>query len=491
MQSVLFKNLAKRPVSVAFDSEQSSSDGGAVLLQAVDNLLGLTATLAACLGEQRQAGKIAHSLTEMLRQRVFGIACGYEDCNDAARLGADPLFKVLLGRDPERGRDLASQPTLSRFENGVGAGELLAMGEAFARCVLERQRERRGTARMIEIDFDPTCDPTHGQQQLSLFNGFYDTSCYLPLVGFARFDNEREQYLVAAVLRSGTAAAGQGLLPVLKRLLPQLREMFPRAQVRIRLDAGFQGEELLAYLEGQDLEYTVCLASNAVLQRLAEPLQAALRSRGEAPAGAATAAAEGGRAATGDAESAAGQRLRLEAVRARLRPAAEVPQVLYGQGRYRASTWSRERRVIFKCERTECPGREPKDNPRFVLTSIGGAEERIYRRVYCRRGDVENRIKELKRGLQMDRTSCTSFLANQLRVLLAAAAYALLQELRWQARKAPAFARRQVDGLRLGLLKLGARIQATTRRIVLHLPRVAPYRAEWLEVACGLGAVPT
>ena len=253
-QGVLFSNLFRRPVTAVFDSPQSSSDGGSLLLKACDAALGLTESLASWLRDERQPGKVVHGLRALLRQRVFSIACGYADGNDASRLRRDPVLKLLAGRDPDQGRDLASQPTLSRFENSIRRRDLLEAAKAFAAAVIERQRRRRRGVRQIVIDCDPTCDPTHGGQQLSLFNHFYDTACYLPLVVFLTFDNEREQYLVCAALRAGNAPAKQGVAGILKRLLPMLREAFPQARLRVRLDAGFAGPELLEAFEREGLE---------------------------------------------------------------------------------------------------------------------------------------------------------------------------------------------------------------------------------------------
>jgi len=184
-----------RPVVARFDTPQSSSDGGAVLLKAVDARLGLTARLAACLDDPREPGKVLHETIDLIRQRVFGLGCGYADCNDAARLTHDPIHKLVLGRDPVDGLGLASQPTLSRFENAVGPRELLAMGHVLADTVIELHRWRlRGRARRITIDFDPTDDPTHGQQEFTFFNGHYDTWCYLPVVATVTFNDEPAQY---------------------------------------------------------------------------------------------------------------------------------------------------------------------------------------------------------------------------------------------------------------------------------------------------------
>ncbi len=287
-QGLPSRNPRRRPVAVRFDHERSSSDGGAVPVVIADRALGLTAAFADCLRDRRQPSEVLHSLADMLGQRIYGLACGCEDCNDAGRLGGDPVFKLPLGRDPWQGRDLPSRPTLSRFENAGTADAPSALSAVPARCVVRRRHERRPETRIVELDFDPTCEPTHGGRQLALCNGFYDTHCYLPcylpLVGAVRFDDERERHLVAALLRSGTAAAAEGLLPLLDRLLPLLREFFPRATLRLRLDAGFQGDELLAYGEREGLEYVACLQKNAVPERRAAPLRAAVEAR-RAPGG--------------------------------------------------------------------------------------------------------------------------------------------------------------------------------------------------------------
>jgi hypothetical protein len=237
---LLFPDIFERPVIAKFDQRQGSSDGGAILLKAADRRLGLTSALAACLREERQPGKILHEMEELLTQRVMGMALGYEDANDAARLACDPVHKLLVGRDPIDGEDLASQPTLSRFENAPDRQELLRMSEALADCVIARHRKRlHGRARRITIDLDPTDDPTHGQQQFTFFNSHYDSYCYLPMVGFLTFNDEAEQYLVAAVLRPGNVSGSCGAIGILRRLLRRLDSAFPGALFRVRLDGGF------------------------------------------------------------------------------------------------------------------------------------------------------------------------------------------------------------------------------------------------------------
>jgi hypothetical protein len=450
-QSVLFKGLTNKALVVRFDQEHASSDGGAVLLKACDKRLGLSAAMASCFNDHRQASKVWHSYQEIFAQRMFGIACGYADGNDAARLADDPVFKLLSGRDPVTGLALASQPTLSRFENAVRSSDLLRMSEALADTVIKRHRRRKRHVKRITIDLDPTHDPTHGGQQLSFFNWLYDTWCYLPLAGFLTFDNEPDQYLFCCVLRGGDAAAKYGCPGILKRLLPRLRKAFPKARIRIRLDAGFSGPELYEFFDAERLEYVVCMGKNEVLERFAEPLMAPIR----------------------------------QAV-----AAGEDPVARFGECVYGARSWKCERRVIIKADIALHPGRRPKDNPRFIVTNLKASPQFIYEQVYCARGDIENRIKELKDGLEIDRTSCTSFKANQLRVLMTAAAYVLMQELRLHARRTRC-ARAQVATLRLRLLKFGAWIESSVRRIVLHLPMSTPYAEEWKRIARSVGAVPT
>src|ERR1700736_3222915 len=222
-QCLLFPGIFRRPIVAQFDQREGSSDGGALLLKAADRHYGLVAGLSSCLRDDRQAGKVDHSLRDLVAQRVFSIACGYPDANDSARLTEDPIHKLLLERDPIEGRDLASQPTLSRFENGVGVKELYRSGEFLAESVIRRHAKRlHRRAYRVTIDLDPTDDPTHGAQQLSFFNGHYDTWCYLPMMGFVSFNDEAEQYLCAAVLRPGNVTAAVGAVAMLRRLLVTL-----------------------------------------------------------------------------------------------------------------------------------------------------------------------------------------------------------------------------------------------------------------------------
>ena len=449
-QRVLFPDLLDKPLVATFDQPHASSDGGAVLLKAAERRYGLLDGFARALIDDRQPGKVQHPLRDLLAQRIFGLACGYADDNDADQLAEDPIHKLLLGRDPIAGEALASQPTVSRFENGQGRQALYAMGRELATAVIERHRRRlHGRARRIPIDLDPTDDPTHGAQQLTFFNGHYDTWCYLPLLAFLTFNDEAEQYLCAAILRPGNVPASAGAWGVLWRLLDLLRLAFPGVRFLVRLDGGFATPELLDFLDAEPgVDYVVAMAENQVLTRLAASAMGEARALSEA----------------------SGQTAHV-----------------YTEAAYAAQTWSHARRVIIKAEVVRLAGREPRDNARFVITNQRQTPRWIYDQVYCDRGDIENRIKELHNDLAIGRTSCSRFWANQLRVCLTAAAYVLLQEVRLRAART-ACARAQVGTLRLRLLKLGVRVVVSARRIVLHLPLGVGDVASWQRVALGLGA---
>ncbi len=452
-QRLIFPELFAKPIHYQFDEPHSSSDGGALLLKAADQKLQLTTTLAACLVDVRQAAKVKHSLEDLLRQRIYGLASGYADANDAARLAHDPIFKLLLDRSPVTGPELSSQPTLSRFENSIGSKENYRLALALANSVIARQQKRlRGKVRQVTIDLDPTDDPTHGQQQFTFFNAYYDTHCYLPLLGFLSFNNEPEQYLVTALLRPGNASEKHGVVVgLLQRLVDLVRSTFPKATIKLRLDSGFTCPLLLDYLDSVPrLQYVCGMPKNAVLERAAEPLLAAARKLAQAP-----------------------------------NQSAQV----FGECRYQARSWQQQRRVIIKAEIVFNQHGEPQDNPRFVVTNQRQQPKFIYKKAYCSRAVIENRIKELHHGLEIDRTSCPRFWANQFRVLLTAAAYALMQELRRQA-KHTSLARAQVSTLREHLFKLSARIEESVRRIVVHLPQSFPYARQWSSIARQLGAAP-
>ena len=459
VQGVLLEGIFGKDVSVRFDAQNQSSDGGALLISGLDHTLGLARRMVEAIDDARQKGKIEHELLEMIRMRLYQLCCGYEDVNDAATLRKDPLLKFLCAFDQKQKEDadLASASTLCRLENSLGRRDLLRMGHALMDWQLEHQRRiRPARVRRVTIDLDPTDDPAYGQQQLTFFNGHYDNYVYLPLLAFVTFHDERgaeeaEQYLVGALLRPGNAGATDGSRGVLRSLIAKLRELFPGVVIRVRLDGGFAAPEMFDFLEAQRVSYLVNVALNSVLRELAEPLMVKARELSQR----------------------SGQSARV-----------------FGECEYAAGTWGKKRRVIIKAEVLVHEGRGTKENPRFVVTNFSATAdpERIYSYTYCVRGDAENRIKELH-GMALGRTSCTSFLANQFRVLLAAAAYMLMQELRRRA-AGTELARAQVWRLRDTLLKIGATVRTVTRRVYVSLPDSAVFARIWCSIASGLGTLP-
>jgi len=446
-QSVLFDDLSSKPVTVAFSAPSQSSDGGLPLLAALDRKLGLTAHLSQELVDGRRLNSVDHSFTELVRQRVFSIAHGYADCNDAAHIGDDPLFKLACGRSPGESAGLASQPTLSRFERGHGGREVVAMGRALERTVIGTLARRHRRARRITIDLDGSEDPTHGQQPFAFFNGYYDSWCYVPLFGFLSIDDLPEQHLFFARLRPGVGTEGRCVRTLLRRIVPLLRQRFRKAEIVVRLDAGFASSELFDLFDELKVGYMVAMAKNPRLTIHAERHMRGVRWITELFGGTTT---------------------------------------LFGECVYGAHKWSRSRRVIFKAEVVDLAGRSPRDNLRFVVTNLRGSAESVWKD-YIKRGDTENRIKELKLDLQIDRTSSTSFLANQMRVLLTAAAFVLFQELR-VALGASELGRAMVATLRLKLLKIGATVKESWRRNVIALPTSHPWKDLWRRAALAAGA---
>jgi hypothetical protein len=425
--------LVRKPVVARFDGGALSSDAGVALLAGVDRRLGLTERLARCLVDARDQGRVRHEVVEMVQQRIYQIACGYEDCNDADTLRADPVFKLAVGRLPQED-DLASQPTLSRLENGATRAALFAMSEELVAHYCERHADSHPLT--IVLDADATDDETHGHQQLSFFHGFYDEHCYLPLLVFAQAEAEGEQELLAAVLRPGNVHAGHRAMAIMERIVERLRGSFPRSRLLLRGDSGLALPEVYDGCEALQVLYVISVAKNPRLLELAEPF--------------------------------------LERARAQYAETGESVQV-FGEFSYAAESWSHRRRVVVKAEVMS-----RGDNPRFVVTSIPASEldpEAVYE-LYRQRGDPENRIKELKVDLSADRLSCHRFLANQFRLLLHAAAYLLMQAMR-AALAGTELARAQVGTLRLRLLKVGARVIESCRRVSLRLPSAYPWPEFW------------
>ena len=434
-----FDTAAGPPLEAAFDAGRLTSDGGLPWLAEADAALGLCAALAACVPEWRR-GRVRHPLALLVRQRVFQIACGYEDQNDATTQRHDPLLKAVCGQLPASGPALASQPTLSRLENAVDRHAVEALAAALLGVDL-RERGRAGAPRHLVLDLDGTDDPAHGRQPEMAYHGFYGQHMYHPLLVF---DGETGQ-LITAILRPGNVHGSRFVVLVLRRLLRALRAAWPGVTVEIRADSGFATPRLYAWCEAHAVAYTIGLVPNRRLAVLAAP------RLGEALA---QSAAQGG---------------------AKVR--------LAGEARYQAKSWPTARRVVFKAEAL---ARGP--NTRFVVTTRPDADPLAVYEWYVDRGAAENWIKDLKNALLADHLHAHRFWPNAFRLLLHAAAYWLLDTLRRRlAAVAPQDAAIQLDTLRLRLLKIGGRVRELPGRIRLHLASSHPGEPLWTYLAAARG----
>ena len=419
-----FGILFSKEVVADFTGGSLTSDAGGLLLRELDQRYLIAEQSAACLHDPRDSDRVKHDLLTLVRQRLFAIALGYEDNNDAAWLSKDPALKIMAGKAPESGDHLASQPTLSRFENRATAKDLRRLSD----CLIELYlKTHPGPRKVIVLDMDATDDPTHGQQQLSFFHGYYEEHMYHPLLVF----DGRDGFPLAEVLRPGNTHASHGALAVLKRLIKKLKGAYPEALILFRADAGFAVPALYDYLEEQNISYVIGFITNSRVLAQAAPLLAQAQRQYQE---------------TGE------------------------KQRLFTSFNYQAESWDQSRRIIAKVEYTRLGA-----NQRFVVTNLVRNPQFVYDDIYVLRGDVENRIKELKLELKADRLSCHRFLANQFRLLLHTAAYCLFWLLRRHLRGTE-LATAQVNTLRLKLLKIGARIRETSRRIWVHLASGYPYR---------------
>jgi hypothetical protein len=434
--------LVGKEVLVDFAGGDLSSDAGLLPLALVDQKLRLTERLAQAIEERRDPCRVRHSLLELIRERVYLIAQGYEDAIDANTLRHDPLLKLSLGREPDE-EPLAGQSTLSRLENSVGRADLHRLGEVLLELFVERCGEN---PRQVVLDLDPFCDPCHGSQQLQLFNGHYDCHCYLPLYLCGAVDGGR-QYVIGVLLRSGNATPALGACALLKKVVLALRARFPDLQIIVRGDGGFGVPTLIGCCRKLGVEFCLGKPQNPRLHALSERVQM--------------------RAALGFSVT---KRAWRE----------------YGEFSYAARGWKQEERVVVKAEVTQ-----GKLNPRFVVTNLaqGGEEEEqgagwspeaVYS-FYCQRGEPENRIKEFKVDLAGDRLSCHSFLANQFRLIVHVAAYALYQALQDLLAKSE-LAQAQVGTLRVKVMKVAARVLYRCRCLRVQLPSSYPWQGLWREL---------
>ena len=423
-KQLTFSFIRKQKVTVDFKGGEITSDAGLLLVRQADNALQLMTGIAGCITDRRDSRYTDHNLETLLRQRTYQIVAGYEDCNDANVVRKDPALKTACGRKLSD-EDLGSQPTLSRLENAITRNDLYRLGGCFVDLYIRRNRKRK--PQRIILDLDGTDDPTYGDQQLTFFHGYYDQYMYHPLVIYDADTGE----LITAALRAGNRHASYGAVSILKRIIPKLKEAFPKTEIIIRGDAGFAVPELYEYCEQEDLKYVIGLIRNDVLERMIKDLLKEAHQQ----------------------YVATGQKQRL-----------------FTEGLYQAKSWPKARRVVMKAEwLIQGP------NSRFVVTNLSHEPKELYEFYTERGGTCEVRIDEFKNGLKADRLSCHRFVANQFRLFLHMAAYWLVLRLREALRKTE-FASMQIQQLRLRLLKIGGQVIQTARRVWFCLASGYPWK---------------
>jgi hypothetical protein len=430
--SYSFATSTSLPLQITFDGGRLTSDGGLPLLAQADHATGICDLIASFVPDWRKR-RGQHSLTTLVRQRIFQIACGYEDQDDADTLRHDPLLKLVCGRLPDTGAPLASQPTLSRLDNAMDKRSCYRLAVALVHFYL-RERERSGPPKRILLDLDGTDDPTYGSQEGTASHAFYGQHMYHPLL---IFDGDTNQ-LICAVLRPGNAHVSRGVVAILKRLIPLMQQRWEGVQIVLRADSGFASPALYDLCEALDVEYSIGRVPNARLKKLGEPVLAEAKEQQAA------------------------------------KPEEKVRH--FGEAEYKAEGWSRARRVVIKAELLE-----KGPNVRFVVTNRT-LEAKAQYEDYVDRGEAEGWIKDLKTACRADRLSCHDFWANQFRLVLHAAAYWLLDTLRrWLVQAGSN--RMQLDSLRLAVLKIGGRVLQMGDQVRLRLASSHPGQSFWSLLA--------
>lgn len=446
-----FSSVGRREVVAAFDGGTVSSDAGALLLGKADAAIGLIDRLAGCFADHRRPELIEHAVRTLVGQRVFGLALGYEDLNDHEQLRHDPVMGALLGKLSARRKQcaaLAGKSTLNRLELFTDQSmdryhkitpDPRAMDRLWVELFLEAHRR---APKRIVLDLDATDDPLHGKQEGRFFHGYYNHYCYLPLYIFCG------EHLLCARLRRANIDGAAGARDEVSRIVTQIRERWPNVQIILRADSGFCREELMVWCEQSGVDYLFGLARNKRLTR----------------------------AIGGELRMAAKECARTE------RPARRFRDLTYRT----RSSWSRRRRVVAKAEHTG-----DKSNPRFVVTSLSRQDwpmRQLYEDLYCARGECENRIKEAQLDLFADRLSTATFRANQLRLWLASAAYVLMHALRRIGLKGTSLASACANTIRSKLLKIGAVVTISVRRVKLAMSSACPSQQEYIAAFHALNA---
>jgi hypothetical protein len=435
-------SICQKKVTAAFDGGLISSDGGVLLLAGADKRLGLVDTLAAIIPDHRDPAKITHTMSDILRARILAIACGYPDADDLDDLRKDPAFKLACGRLPQSGDDLASQPTMSRWENAPDLRTLIRL--TYATVDLWCKSYSR-PPKSIMLDIDDTADTVHGHQQLSLFNAHYDERCFLPI----HIYDAATGHCVLTILRPGKTPDGTEVRAHLRRLVRRIRMHWPQTQITFRGDSHYGRKEAMEWCEQNGVRYIFGLAPNKVLAEQIFP------------------------------------KLDECCVRRAIEQLDKVRD--FTTTRYAAKSWSRLRRVVARIEAT----RKGAD-VRYVVTNLKrGSAKHLYENVYCARGQAENLIKRHKSQLASDRTSCRSPLANQMRLILHTAAYWLMRTLRDAIPQPQPLASGEFSTLRLRLLKVAVRVRETASRIGLAFAANCPDAELFRSLIWSLNLRPT
>lgn len=460
-----------KEIIAAFDGGRVCSDGGLLLLEKADRRLGLSELAAMCVGESRRPELVKHTMQNLFKQRTYGIASGYEDCNDAGSLAKDAMHQLALGRLPSSGIRLASQATLSRWENWFKPACLAALQRLLVHTFI---RTRKKPPRVLRLYMDTTHDEVHGYQQLSFYNGFYQTYCYTPLFIFADCG-----FPLCALLRQGNAGMAEGALRMLRQVVSDIRMSWPNTCIELAADAGFASPEIFEYCEQNGITYFIGDGSHSGYAYHSETLVRECKALFEELGGRVHELKTYATPVNSKARKLA-WRQREERIRfsskeeGRMQEHFEDEDLFirrYCEFEYASREWSRARRIIARCHYT-AGGPEV----RYVITNATGSyAKRLYEEKYCPRAKCENWIKELKNYLKCDRTSCQEFEANQLRLLLHTFAYVLLWEIRRKARMQHS----TVETVRLQLIKIGVLVKETARKVWLHLASEHPWQKQF------------
>jgi len=429
-QMIIFKDIFQKKVIADFDGGDVSSDGGLLCLRELESQLGNIKQMASILKDKRHPGYIKHELEALIKQRVFQIASGYEDGNDSDELRNDPIMKIACEKSLDK--TLASQPTISRFENAISRTDCYRIAEAFVDIFI---RSYKKPPKGIILDLDDTEDPTHGNQQLSFFNAYHASYCFMPI----HIYEGKTGKLVTTILRTGKRPSGREIVMILKRIVKKIHKQWPQVGIIVRGDSHYGCSEVFDYCNEHNIKYIFGLTGRSPMYKktvlLSEKAQDLFHEK-------------------------------------------KHPTKLYGEFYYQSKSWTSSQRIIFKTEYNE-----KGSNVRFIITNLKNNNRRmIYETIYCGRGAMELMIKEHKNHLHSDRTSCTRFIANQFRLFLHSLAYVLLHAFREKCLKNTQFKKAQFDTIRIKILKLGARVITLKTKVKIHFPSSHPFQNDFYRI---------